>query len=161
MIEQRKDEIFEVVNDLEKVLDNLRDASISLPIQRAIDVLRRAMTVQVGDKQITFFSDDTVEFKQYIEPSINSEKVDEQNYVDTKTVADYYGVTPETVRNWIKQNIISGHQIGGPRGRFMIPKEEFEFLKAKKEYKNEETEVIMKELLGDDYTEDWESEVEE
>ena len=39
MIEQRKDEIFEVVNDLEKVLDNLRDASISLPIQRAIDVL--------------------------------------------------------------------------------------------------------------------------
>ncbi|HCX48066.1 MAG TPA: hypothetical protein DG757_03270 [Bacillus sp. (in: Bacteria)] len=163
MIEQRRNEVFEIVNDLEKIIGNLHDTSIILPIQKAIGLLRQAKTVQVGDTQITFLSNDSVNFKevrQIATLSRNSEEIDEQNYVDTKTVADYYGVTPETVRNWIKQNIISGHQIGGPCGKFMIPKEEFDFLKAKREFINEETEAVMKELWGDDYTDDWEIAVE-
>ncbi len=165
MIKESKDSVHELIAELEIVLQNPNDASNSIRIKKAIEVLKKAMTVQVGNRQITFLSDETVDFKFYDDvraiSAVNQElKYDEEKYVDTKTVAEYYGVTSETVRNWIQKNIISGHQVG-PRGRYLIPKEEFEYVKQRREHQKDETEKLMKDFLGEDYTEDWEIEIEE
>lgn len=165
MIKERKDSVHELIAELEAVLQNPNDASNSIRIKKVIEVLKKAMTVQVGDRQITFLSDDTVDFKFYDDVQATTEvnqelKYDEEKYVDTKTVAEYYGVTSETVRNWIQKNIISGHQVG-PRGRYLIPKEEFEYMKQRREHQKDETEKLMKDFLGEDYTEDWDIEIEE
>lgn len=165
MIKESKDSVHELIAELEVVLQNPNDASNSIRIKKAIEVLKKAVTVQVGDRQITFLSDDAVDFKLYDDvhtiSAVNQElKYDEEKYVDTKTVAEYYGVTSETVRNWIQKNIISGHQVG-PRGRYLIPKEEFEYMKQRREHQKDETEKLMKDFLGEDYTEDWDIEIEE
>lgn len=165
MIKESKDSVHELIAELEIVLQNPNDASNSIRIKKAIEVLKKAMTVQIGNRQITFLSDDTVDFKFYDDvrtiSAVNQElKYDEEKYVDTKTVAEYYGVTSETVRNWIQKNIISGHQVG-PRGRYLISKEEFEYMKQRREHQKDETEKMMKDFLGEDYTEDWEIEIEE
>lgn len=165
MIKESKDRVHELIAELEVVLQNPNDASNSIRIKKTIEVLKKAMTVQVGDRQITFLSDDSVDFKFYDDvraiSAVNQElKYDEEKYVDTKTVAEYYGVTSETVRNWIQKNIISGHQVG-PRGRYLIPKEEFEYMKQRREHQKNETEKLIKDFLGEDYTEDWDIEIEE
>ncbi|MCP8970461.1 helix-turn-helix domain-containing protein [Ectobacillus ponti] len=165
MIKEKRDSVNELIAELEVVLQNPNDASNSMRIQKAIDVLKKAMTVQVGDRQITFLSNDAVDFKFYdnirATAAVSQElPYDENKYVDTKTVAEYYGVTSETVRNWIQKNVISGHQVG-PRGRYLIPREEFEYMKQRREHQKDETEQLMKDFLGKDYTENWEIEIDE
>ncbi|MGP7817372.1 helix-turn-helix domain-containing protein [Niallia sp. 01092] len=91
-----------------------------------------------------------------------SESTTEENgvqFVDTKVVADFYGVTTETVRNWIKDGKISGKQLSGHRGKWFIPAEEFEYFKSQEEA--DDTEGNIKELLGENYTEDWDVELDE
>lgn len=80
-------------------------------------------------------------------------------YIDAKLVANFYGVTLETVVNWIKQGHLSGKQLEGQQGKYLVPKEEFEYLKSKTE--NDTTEEAIRELLGSDYSDDWDLEIEE
>ena len=80
-------------------------------------------------------------------------------YIDAKLVADFYGVAPETVVSWIKQGHLSGKQLEGQQGKYFLPKEEFEYLKSKAE--NDTTEEAIRELLGSDYSDDWDLEIEE
>ncbi|MGM0877467.1 MAG: helix-turn-helix domain-containing protein [Bacillota bacterium] len=169
-IQEKRNDIKEVVHELELVLKNTKESTDIIRLRRAIDVLKnKALTVQVGGKEVTFLSNDIVGFKFYEEeyqyhPPVTvlseDEQIIEDKYVDTKTVAEYYGVTQETVRDWIKKNIISGHQLG-TRGRYLIPREEFEYLKTRRDKSKDETEKVMKDFLGEDYSEDWEIEIEE
>ncbi|MFZ3590105.1 helix-turn-helix domain-containing protein [Bacillus sp. DJP31] len=149
-------EIQQIVLDLEYVLNDIKDISHSIRLKKAIQLLNSAITIQVGDNKITFLSNETIVPISDLPEDVQDNK---EKYVDTKTVAEYYGVTSETVRNWIRDKIISGHQMG-PRGKFMIPQKEFEFLKEKMNQK-EETKAIMKDFLNEDYTEDWEIEIDE
>lgn len=163
MIEQKRDEIQEVVYGLERVSKHLNEDA-SAPLKKAIELLSKAVTVSVGGKEITYISREAVDFRVYDLPSSISvidgkDKSNEEKYVDTNTVAEYFGVTSETVRNWIKDKIISGKQVGGARGKYLIPREEFEFLKSKREDGRKATEAVMKDFLGDDYSEDWEIEL--
>ncbi len=77
-------------------------------------------------------------------------------YIPAKIVADYYEVTLEKVINWIRQGYLSGKQM---EGEYLVPKEEFDYLKSKRE--KDSTEEEIKELLGSDYIEDWDIEIEE
>lgn len=77
-------------------------------------------------------------------------------YIPAKTVADYYEVTLEKVVGWIKQGYLSGKQM---EGQYFVPKEEFEYLKSKRD--TDATEEEIKKLLGSDYIEDWEVEIED
>lgn len=65
----------------------------------------------------------------------------------------------ETVRNWINEGRISGKQLSGHRGIWIIPLEEFEYLKKQRE--KDDTEANLKELLGEKFTEDWDPDLEE
>lgn len=77
-------------------------------------------------------------------------------YIDAQIVADYYDVELEKVISWIKQRYLSGKEMEGEQGRYMVPKEEFEYLKSKRE--NDTTEEKIKKLLGSDYIDDWDVE---
>ncbi|GAA0501759.1 hypothetical protein GCM10008986_31580 [Salinibacillus aidingensis] len=79
-------------------------------------------------------------------------------HIDTKSVADYYGVSTETVRNWIKEGKISGKQLSN-RGKWFIPSEGFEYLKKQREHDDTEDEIA--ELPGEDFGDDWEVELDE
>ena len=52
---------------------------------------------------------------------LSEESIDKNGvrYVDTKLVEDYYGVSTETVRNWIKDGKISGKQLSD-QGKWFI-----------------------------------------
>ncbi|WP_269920272.1 MerR family transcriptional regulator [Caldifermentibacillus hisashii] len=52
---------------------------------------------------------------------LSEESIDKNGvrYIDTKLVEDYYGVSTETVRNWIKDGKISGKQLSD-RGKWFI-----------------------------------------
>ncbi|AIF45115.1 hypothetical protein [Virgibacillus sp. SK37] len=80
-------------------------------------------------------------------------------YVDAQVLADYYNVELETVVNWIKQRQLSGKEEEGKPGRYLVPKEEFEYLKSKRD--KDPTEVEIKKLLGPKYGDDWEPEIDE
>lgn len=71
-------------------------------------------------------------------------------FIHAKIVADYYKVTLEKVISWIKQGYLSGKQM---EGEYLVPKEEFDYLKSKRE--SDATEEEIKKLLGSDYIEDW------
>lgn len=77
-------------------------------------------------------------------------------FIPAKIVADYYEVTLEKVISWIKQGYLSGKQI---EGEYLVPKEEFDYLKSKRD--KDATEGEIKKLLGSDYIEDWDVEIEE
>lgn len=74
------------------------------------------------------------------------------DFVVIQVVADYYGVKVETIRDWIEKGKISGKQIANQAGNYLIPLEEFEYLKKMRD--EDQTEDFLKELLGEDY-EDW------
>ncbi len=78
------------------------------------------------------------------------------DYVDAKAVAKYFNVKLETVENWIKERRLSGCHV---EGKYMVPKEEFEYLKLRRDV--DKTEEIMIELLGEEYTSEWKIEIEE
>lgn len=80
---------------------------------------------------------------------------DESN-ISAKEVADFYEVTLEKVVTWIKQGYLSGKKM---EGEYVVPKEEFEYLKSKRD--KDATEEDIKKLLGSDYILDWEVEIEE
>ncbi len=68
-----------------------------------------------------------------VKPSVmglSEESIDKNGvrYVDTKLVEDYYGVSTETVRNWIKDGKISGKQLSD-RGKWFILLSSLNFLK--------------------------------
>ncbi|MEK4801050.1 hypothetical protein MHI02_05755 [Oceanobacillus sp. FSL K6-0118] len=73
-------------------------------------------------------------------------------YVDIQVVAEYYDVKVETIRDWIKKRKISGKEISNQAGNYIIPLEEFEYLKRMRD--KDQTENVIRELLGEDY-EDW------
>ncbi|GIN59921.1 hypothetical protein J8TS2_42400 [Lederbergia ruris] len=76
-------------------------------------------------------------------------------FIDIQTVADYYEVNCETVKKWIMENRISGKQLVS--GKYLVSKQEFEYLKTKRDQDN--TEKDIRQLLGDDYSDDWEVEL--
>lgn len=85
--------------------------------------------------------------------------VNNVEFVNAQIVADYYGVAQETVKSWVKQGKLSSKQSDVNPDHYLIPKEEFEYLKMKRD--QDDTEKAIQELLGEDYTEDWEVELEE
>lgn len=78
-------------------------------------------------------------------------------YIDAQLVADYYEVTLETVMSWINQGQLSGKPVEGQDEEYLVPKEEFEYLKSKRE-KNMLDEA-MQEFLGEGFGDDWEVEI--
>ncbi|CAM5734499.1 hypothetical protein HRF69_23825 [Bacillus circulans] len=80
-------------------------------------------------------------------------------FVSPQLVADFYEVAVEKVICWIEQGYLSCKELDGKPGKYLVPKEEFEYLKMKRE--SDSTEEEIKELLGSDYIEDWEVEIEE
>lgn len=89
----------------------------------------------------------------------NSQFTNSIEYVNAQEVADYYGVTLETVKEWIKSRKISGKQSEENSDQYWVVKEEFIYLKNRRD--QDETEKIIQELLGDDYSEDLEVELDE
>lgn len=87
---------------------------------------------------------------------------DEKNhieFVDVTTVGEYYNVSPDEVIEWIKEGNISGKHSATNPDHYLIPREEFEYLKNRRE--QDDTDEAIRELLGDDYDEDWDVDVEE
>ncbi|MEC3835422.1 MULTISPECIES: hypothetical protein [Bacillus] len=76
----------------------------------------------------------------------------DSEFIDVQTVADYYEVNCETVKLRIRENRISGKQL--EFGKYLVSTEEFEYLKAKRDRDN--TDKDIRQLLGDDYCDDWE-----
>lgn len=172
MISEKKSRLTEVIQELEVVLNDTKEKEHSLRLERAINTLKQnSVTFKVKGTEITLFTDDIeeVELDEGLQNKVVnsvavvefSEPMDENGakFVDTKVVADYYGVTTETVRNWIKEGKISGKQLAGNRGKYFIPVEEFEYLKKQRE--KDDTEEAIKEILGEEYTEDWDVELNE
>lgn len=55
-----------------------------------------------------------------VEEESNSES---DKFISTNSVAEYYGVSQETVRDWIEKNIIPAE-----RGRYIILREDWDFI---------------------------------
>ncbi|MDE1429431.1 hypothetical protein PVN37_22455 [Bacillus licheniformis] len=79
-------------------------------------------------------------------------------FIDAQIVADYYGVTLKEVNCWIKQRKISGKKDKEDPKRYLVPKEEFEYLKEKRE--TDDINETIKELLGNDFTE-WDLDIDD
>jgi excisionase family DNA binding protein len=77
--------------------------------------------------------------------------------VDAQIVADYYGVPLKKVVSWINEGHLSGVQMEGHPDKYLVPKEEFDYLKSKRD--KDTTEKELKKLLG--ALDDWEFEIEE
>ncbi|WP_019155436.1 MerR family transcriptional regulator [Robertmurraya massiliosenegalensis] len=77
-------------------------------------------------------------------------------YISAKAVSDFYQVRLEKVENWIKEGYLSGKQI---EGDYFVPKEEFEYLKARRD--SDTLEEELKNLLGEDFINSWDVEIEE
>lgn len=169
MISEKKPTITEVINELEVVLKSTKEKEHSVRLRRAIDILRKhTITLNVKGTAITLFTEDVEDIQvednyapRPVATVLFSDSIEEDGvkFVDTKVVADYYGVTTETVRNWIKDGKISGKQLSGHRGKWFIPAEEFEFLKKQRE--KDTTDEDIKEVLREDYSDDLEFELEE
>lgn len=80
-------------------------------------------------------------------------------FVDVAIVGEFFNVSSDTVIEWIKEGKISGKQSVANPDHYLIPNEEFQFLKTRRE--KDDTEEALKELLGKDYDEDWDVEMEE
>ncbi|MBL5767362.1 hypothetical protein B5V88_07090 [Heyndrickxia sporothermodurans] len=78
------------------------------------------------------------------------------SYISAKIVADFYEVTLEKVISWIKRGYLSGKQM---EGEYLVPKEEFDYLKSKRD--KDSTEEEIKKLLGSDFILDCDVEIEE
>ena len=81
----------------------------------------------------------------------NSKEIDEiiiknVRYVSSKVVADFYKVSTQTVRNWVKERKISGEQYDG---EYFIPAEEFEYLINKT--KEDDINDAVNNLFDDDW----------
>src|SRR5699024_1889596 len=83
----------------------------------------------------------------------NKEIDDDVEYINAQLVADYYEVTLETVMSWINQGLLSGKPVVGQNEEYLVPKEEFEYLKSHRE--NIMLDNEMRELLGEDFGDDW------
>jgi hypothetical protein len=87
---------------------------------------------------------------------------DEKNhvkFVDAAIVAEHFNVSSDKVIEWIKEGKISGKQSIKNPDHYLVPKEEFEYLKKRRE--EDDTEEAIRELLGKDYEKDWDVEMEE
>ncbi|MGG1689439.1 hypothetical protein ABDH65_05235 [Heyndrickxia ginsengihumi] len=80
-------------------------------------------------------------------------------FVSTKEVSNYYQVEEEKVISWIKQGHLSGIQVEGQPDKYLVPREEYEYLKSKRE--SDTTEEELKKLLGLDFMDDWDVEIDE
>lgn len=80
-------------------------------------------------------------------------------YVDAQIVADYYGVKLEKVVSWITHGYLSGKEMEAHPGKYLVPKEEFEYLKSNRD--KDTTEEEIKKFLGSDYIDDWDLEIDE
>ncbi len=117
-------------------------------IDDVIRVIDTRKTVKVGKAEVILLSNEV------LDASGSAEGPDDESFVTTKTVADYFKVTTETVRDWIEKGQLSGRQIRN-RGRYKIPKKEFEYLAQKDRAGIETTEEVMEKVLGHNDT-DWE-----
>ncbi|MGG0741224.1 hypothetical protein [Niallia taxi] len=78
--------------------------------------------------------------------------------IDANLVAIYYETTLNEVKQWIKKGIISGKTCEENSEIYLVSKEEFEYLKSKREY--DDTDKTIAELLGDGFT-DWDLEIDD
>lgn len=90
---------------------------------------------------------------------LNSKNEENDFYIFHDVVASYYGVPASTVIEWINQRLLSGKRSSQNEDIYLVPREEFEYLKTRREQDN--TEEVMQKLLGDDYSEDWDVEIDE
>ncbi len=97
---------------------------------------------------------------QHLDRKNNGEK-DESDipYISTKVIGDYYQVEEEKVISWIKQGYLSGKKMKGQPENYLVPREEFEYLKSKRD--KDTTEEEIKKLLGSDFMDDWDVEIDE
>lgn len=145
-----------VVFQLEQYLmnaskDQLHPANLQ-PIENAIQVLNKRAVMSIGGKNVTIIPDEDIVFEIAKDAPIVSVRASEdrsedetEKYVSTKDVADYYGVTQETVRDWIEKHILPAERMGN-RGRYKILREDFEFLKSKRERAADLSDETMKEV---------------
>lgn len=84
------------------------------------------------------------------------EEKNQIQYVNADVVAEHFNVSSDTVIEWIKQRKISGKRSETNPSHYLVPKDEFDYLKNKREL--DDTSKVMKELLGE---EDWDVEIEE
>jgi len=89
----------------------------------------------------------------------NQEIDNDIEYVFDQVVASYYKVSREVVKNWIEQGFLSGKQSARNPENYLIPKEEFEYLKTRRE--SDTTEDELRKFLGEDYAVDLEIEFED
>jgi excisionase family DNA binding protein len=146
-------EIQYLVSDLKELYDAAPEDG-KRAIQRTLDFLNRSTRVVIGDKSMIIIPE---EEKMVIVEKIQQPSEAEENspYVSTSEVAEYYGVTTETVRDWIRKKIIPAKRVGA-NGRYKILREDFELLKSKRDKSTYSSNEMIKEVLGDDFAEDWE-----
>jgi hypothetical protein len=99
-------------------------------------------------------------FIQRLEENIlRPEEKNHIEFVDVTTVGECYNVSSDKVIEWIKEGKISGKQSTTNPEHYLIPIEEFQYLKTRRE--QDETEEAIRELLGKSYEKDWDIEMEE
>lgn len=86
--------------------------------------------------------------------SVEESKEEDTQFVTTKEVADFFHVTQETVREWISKGLLIGIQ-NVKRGKILIPKNEFEFIKQKKQQGDTVHNQLMDRWFGEK-KEEWE-----
>lgn len=79
-------------------------------------------------------------------------------FINANLVAIYFETTLIEVKLWIKKGIISGKKCEENPDIYLVSKEEFEYLKAKRE--QDDTNKAIGELLGEDLT-DWDVEIDD
>lgn len=137
----------------EQFIQELETAFQYMPTEEGKRILRKAIISvkkthafgQVNGQLAYILEDEDDESVLPIQPI-----TEETGYVDTKTVAKYFGVDPETVREWIKRKILPGIQMAGPRGQYKIPTDAFEFFKTQREARHKVVDSILKDKFGDD-----------
>lgn len=79
-------------------------------------------------------------------------------FINANLVAIYFETTLIEIKLWIKKGIISGKKCEENPDVYLVSKEEFEYLKAKRE--QDDTDKAIGELLGEDFT-DWDVEIDD
>ncbi|MCD7034351.1 helix-turn-helix domain-containing protein [Metabacillus sp. GX 13764] len=140
-----------------KVLARLEKLEEATKEQSDKEALQAAIAL-IGKETSSFIKE--AKSNRYVISETAASEENESEYVSTKTVADFYGVTQETVRDWIRKNTFPGFQASGKNGKYLIPRKAFEFMKNKKGASDEFNEKLRKHL-GPEYSEDWEFEMDE
>jgi excisionase family DNA binding protein len=172
----KKPEVHELVNELEQVLKSTSNLSPKqrIAIRQTLRLLQRHKRMKLNGKEIIAIPTDLTTLrvrghwraaqrkyaaKTVAEMFALQEKEEASKFVSTDEVAEHFGVTKQTVRDWIKNGTLKAMQTV-ERGRYLIPREAFEFMVEQKKKSINATDYMMKELFGDE-SDEWELDFED